>query len=1203
MPCHRLLLNFLIAFISILPAFAQVTEPVELDSYAQVLYVSVKTGSDVTGTGTQTSPYQSINRALQDASDASEAAVHAILVASGTYTGSQSTIVILTPWIHLYGGFSPTTWERNIVVYPTRLNGENKRIAIYGASHTWVDGFTITQCSSNGSGHGAVNCWRINSATLSNCIIIDNSSAVRGLFLDGASLNVKNCSFVGNRGAPGAAIYCLATATLKLDSCTLVDNNSSRPPENPRSFGGAIHLDYSSAEITGCTINQNRAGSGGGGIDVYASTAIITGCTISGNTSAYSNGGGLQCSNTSSCVLTNCVIADNSCSGKGGAIHSEKSELTLHNCTVAGNIGVTKVGGISSTNSSVSITNSILWNYAEEIVYETVTPFIRYSCLQGGFAGEGNIDAYPHFISSSEGDYHLLDGSPCIDSASASVPLFDDIAGRLRPGADGKVDMGAYESSDEYEGGAFTVPMRYYVRANASPGATGLSWEEAFPAIIDAIWLASYHTEIWVASGTYMGTIQQEPGLALYGGFAGTETTIGERNISSNQTIINGAGTNESTVTGSENSVLDGFILTGGECSTGGGLFFSGVTSATVANCTIQGNSAGSDSLGGGGLYCTLASPYLRSCSFSNNIAANVGGAIYLANSSPVFEGCSIQGNTALAGGALACENSSPTFTNCMMNENTAYITGSGLYCDDSTSSLIHCTIAGNHYGLYSATGITCTNSHLKLQNSILWNSGPEIQLDSSTAQVTYSNIQGGWPGKGNINVYPAFVDVTGGNWRLAEGSPCIDSGTIALDVTTDSSGNPRPGGDGKVDMGAYESIDDLTPTAGFSPPRLYVNSSSAVGGDGLSWGQSLPTLCEALWLTGGDSEIWLASGDYNEPVWLEPGVSVYGGLAGSEDTLPASRGTSTIDASLFSPHRPVTAAEGIILDHLRITGALYSYEGALYFDQVDSATVNDCVIEGNATEYCGGVLCANSSPMLINCNISNNWTALGGGGLHCDPLSSPRLVGCTISGNHTEFDGGGVYCYIASPVIQQCTISGNSSASYGGGILLDSSEPLLENCFITGNTSVRGAAISSNFSQPVFTNCTIAGNVAGASWETLLIGESSAMFTNCIFWANSPTIIDSTGIDLIPRADYCDIEGGWSGSGGHNISLDPLFAGNGDFHLQAASPCINSGTGPASSPLVPLTDIDGDPRSGQTCDMGADEFVGPTRVLEWVNY
>ncbi len=1201
MSCLRLFIYLVVSYTFLLPAGAQVTEPVDLDDYTQVLYVSVKNGSDVTGNGTQVNPYQSIQRAITDASVAKETAVSAILVASGTYAESpQSWLVVLTPWIHLYGGFSPETWVRDISTNPTILDGGNKLQILFGASNTCVDGFIITRADS--SSYGAVGYRRIDSVTLSNCVIKDNGTQPRGIFAEDVSLLVRNCSFSGNHGAPGAAIFA-TVSSLILDSCIFSDNNSIKISDNSSSFGGAIHLELSTAEITDCIITGNKSGSRGGGIDIYKSTANIAGCTITDNYSANSNGGGLWCGSSSMCVLTNCVIADNTCSENGGAIRSEYSVVTLLNCTIAGNTGGTKAGGISTKDSSLTILNSILWNHAEEIIYGTIAPVVSHSCIQGGYIGEGNIDVYPRFISYNNGDYRLLDGSPCIDSASVSIAPTMDIAGRARPGDDGKADMGAYESVDEYEGETPTEPVRYYVDVNATSVGTGLSWAEAFPAITDALWFASYNTEIWIASGTYQGSVRLDIGSKIYGGFAGTETHLTERDIILNKTIIDAVGSGSPALYGAQDSLIDGITLTGGQYSLGGGLYYYSINSATIENCTIRGNSASSDSLGGGGLYCTSASPYLKCCTFENNTAGYAGGAIYLANSSAMFESCFFQGNSAQAGGVMACENSSPTLVNCIMYGNSAFIAGAGLYCDSSIPNLIHCTIAGNNHGLYPATGITCRNSTIIFLNGILWNSGLEIQLESSTAKVNYSCVQGGWAGTGNINVYPAFVGASTGDWHLAEGSPCIDSGTFDLNITTDLSGNPRPGGDNKVDMGAYESADDLIPSIVYSPSRLYVDSLSGVGGDGLSWEQALPSIGGALWLTGGGTEIWLASGDYSESIWLEPGIAIYGGLAGAVENLPESRGTSTIDASFYAPYRPVTAAEGTVLDHLTITGALSSYEGALYFNQVESATVSNCVITGNTTEYCGGVLCAYSSPTLINSVINDNWTALGGGGLHCDQLSAPHLVGCTISGNHSEWDGGGVYCYLASPIIEQSTIAGNNCVSYGGGIICDfSSEPHLVNSFITGNSSRRGSAVSSASSQPVFTNCTIAGNIAEAT--CMLFQESSAVLTNCIYWSNTPAAVEIIGGTMTsPVAYYCNIEGGWPGEGGHNIAVDPLFVGNGDFHLQATSPCIGKGIGPELDSLVPLFDIDNDARSGKTCDMGADEYNGPTSVVDWFSY
>jgi hypothetical protein len=106
-------------------------------------------------------------------------------------------------------------------------------------------------------------------------------------------------------------------------------------------------------------------------------------------------------------------------------------------------------------------------------------------------------------------------------------------------------------------------------------------------------------------------------------------------------------------------------------------------------------------------------------------------------------------------------------------------------------------------------------NSNPAVTNCILWgntaNTGPQIYISGGTAAVTYSDVQGGWPGTGNKNANPLFADGAG---RLAPTSPCIDAGNNAAvsGVATDLDGKARKT-DGNldgvpvVDMGAYEYV------------------------------------------------------------------------------------------------------------------------------------------------------------------------------------------------------------------------------------------------------------------------------------------------------------------------------------------------------------------------------------------------------------
>jgi hypothetical protein len=138
--------------------------------------------------------------------------------------------------------------------------------------------------------------------------------------------------------------------------------------------------------------------------------------------------------------------------------------------------------------------------------------------------------------------------------------------------------------------------------------------------------------------------------------------------------------------------------------------------------------------------------------------------------------------------------NSSPTVLNCTFTENTATGFGDG--------------------------GGMNNNSSPAVTNCILWGNSPDEISGSGTPTVTYSDVQGSWPGIGNIDIDPMFLDPVTGDLRLSPGSPCIDAGhnwAIARLTDTDRDGDPRfvhgpidphtgCSHPSIVDMGAYES-------------------------------------------------------------------------------------------------------------------------------------------------------------------------------------------------------------------------------------------------------------------------------------------------------------------------------------------------------------------------------------------------------------
>ena len=245
------------------------------------------------------------------------------------------------------------------------------------------------------------------------------------------------------------------------------------------------------------------------------------------------------------------------------------------------------------------------------------------------------------------------------------------------------------------------------------PGGEGdcSSWDKACD-LQDALTKSIVGDQIWAAEGTYKpttgtdrsATFQLESGVALYGGFAGIETSLTERDWVNNLTTLSGnIGVPEITddnsyhvVTGSDvdaTAILDGFSITGGNADgnpafyddSGGGLYnYSG--SPTLKNLTFLGNSA--DYNGGGMCNSYYSSPTLNDVIFSVNNSFSKGGGLDNYYSSPKLTNVTFSSNTAsYEGGGLHNFYSSPSLTAVTFNSNTA-ISGGGMYNYESSPSL-----------------------------------------------------------------------------------------------------------------------------------------------------------------------------------------------------------------------------------------------------------------------------------------------------------------------------------------------------------------------------------------------------------------------------------------------------------------------------------------------------------------------------------
>jgi len=255
----------------------------------------------------------------------------------------------------------------------------------------------------------------------------------------------------------------------------------------------------------------------------------------------------------------------------------------------------------------------------------------------------------------------------------------------------------------------------------------------------------------------------------------------------------------------------------------GGGICIRASSSPALSECTISNNTASS----GGGIYnCDGSDTILTNCTFTGN-SASWGGGMCSAHGSPKLTNCTFGGNSATYGGGLS-EGDSATLANCTFSGNDASRYGGGMYSDDASgSTLRNCTFASNSASKGNA--VACDSdeqlwpSNLAVTNCIFWDGrGGVWNNDNSEVTISYSDVQGGWQGQGNIDIDPLFVDAPNGDYHLQAYSLCInagDPGFVPGPDEVDMDGDTRLFAT-RVDIGADEYVGYIVPVADAGPDQ-----------------------------------------------------------------------------------------------------------------------------------------------------------------------------------------------------------------------------------------------------------------------------------------------------------------------------------------------------------------------------------------------
>ena len=377
-------------------------------------------------------------------------------------------------------------------------------------------------------------------------------------------------------------------------------------------------------------------------------------------------------------------------------------------------------------------------------------------------------------------------------------------------------------------------PVTWYVDWNNCPGPGSGTADDPFCTIGEGLAQARNGDLILVADGTYSG----EGNVDL--DFAGKAVIL--RSMGGPDVCIIECGGDDDPHRGfsftsgeDEHSVLEGFTIQNARADQGGGILCHHA-SPTLLDLSLIHCHAND----GGGICCIDASPCIISC----YLGQNRGSGIHCEASAPLIFDCYIYNNFGAGGGGICCVRSSPAIINNLVCHNAGYYRGGGIYCWDSAPTITNTTLRGNQvvYEDQLGGGLYCWNSAPVLTDCILWDSSPvEVFVEAGDdPQIIYSDVQGGYPGEGNLDADPLFVyeyqlsQIASGQ---AQDSLCVDAGsnpaaavcfsilgdTICMNqMTTRTDGQVDQG---TLDIGYHHRCDDDGESRGHQ--KMMVNSVS----------------------------------------------------------------------------------------------------------------------------------------------------------------------------------------------------------------------------------------------------------------------------------------------------------------------------------------------------------------------------------------
>lgn len=728
----------------------------------------------------------------------------------------------------------------------------------------------------------------------------------------------------------------------------------------------------------------------------------------------------------------------------------------------------------------------------------------------------------------------------------------------------------------------FSVVSQAQIYVSIDGRGDGSSWENT-TTLSEALNRARAGEQIWVRGYENANEKQMyipdskdgfklKSGVQLYGGFAGTETSVDERatldfpyrlkyrsilsgDISKNDTldavnlIFPGNGTrddnathvlsidmNPSSSSGNNNSyptVVNGFTVTGGHAAAadgkGGGIYIYGDNSKggifRIEQCFLTYNYASQ----GGAVYVAEDVKdvnnnlsLINQCVAYNNAAGersveeNAGGGFYIT-------GEATAANTSAFNNENGGMRISPeaTVTNCTVARNTG--AGIDLTKDDHTQNVQNTIIWGN------------TTLSLQYQPTFRYSAFHEVEDDDSNNNIYVSD-------KNRDKEYGPFFDApslstgfdreyNGENtnyptwsWDILEGTVMVNKGysnfyNQGAYGNEDIKGRPRISGD-SIDIGAQEY--QFLPTS----RRRYVKEGAT--GSGLSWDDASGDLQRMIDELADNNpqnlagEVWVAAGEYEPQAQIisgttysasfrmRDGISVYGGFRGDEETKQER------DKGAM----PWNYTNETIL------------RGSAYTDNISWQTNRWTLTSDSRHVVWFAPLASENKAGFDRTTILDGVTIKGGyaqGGLGENEFQTDKGAGiyialnayaqnCIIKENHAKGNGGAAY--INGGRLTNSLVFNNNSDANGGGVYIENAGIILA-CMITNNSANNGGGVYLNHSgawsdglnhpEYLILSTSVVSNNTSRNNGAVYCNKGGVLLQNTITNNDCPTATDNT--------------------------------------------------------------------------------------------